>query len=194
MRDNGESRNTRLMRTSYHRQVLVEYQRMNQVATEYERKHVYRIECNDCSSVLTDRGMNAVLLSDRSVQLFSTDLVPDSVAFVHGDYAAASCSCRVRDIACKNCGNVVGYHVNVPLGPKGTDLPLLWGFVRDAGDFSGGFFRSGDATAAKLSCQLSVHLASSVPLVVHDPVVKHVMAQTFHDNDDARSQHVYYCR
>ena len=25
-----------------------------------------------------------------------------SVAFVHGDYAAASCSCRVRDIACKN--------------------------------------------------------------------------------------------
>ncbi|EPB88645.1 hypothetical protein HMPREF1544_04517 [Mucor circinelloides 1006PhL] len=180
---------------------------MNQVATEYERKHVYRIECNDCSSVLTDRGMNAVLLSDRSVQLFSTDLVPDSVAFVHGDYAAASCSCRVRDIACKNCGNVVGYHVNVPfliskrnkylsnaMGPKGTDLPLLWGFVRDAGDFSGGFFRSGDATAAKLSCQLSVHLASSVPLVVHEPVVKHVMAQTFHDHDDVRLQHVYYCR
>lgn len=58
MRENGESRNPRLMRTSYHRQVLVEYQRMNQVATEYERKHVYRIECNDCSSVLTDRGMN----------------------------------------------------------------------------------------------------------------------------------------
>jgi hypothetical protein len=42
----------------YHRQVLVEYQRMNQVATEYERKHVYRIECHDCSAVLTDRGMN----------------------------------------------------------------------------------------------------------------------------------------
>lgn len=80
------------------------------------------------------------------------------------------------------------------VGPKGTDLPLLWGFVRDAGDFSGGFFRSGDATAAKLSCQLSVHLASSVPLVVHDPAVKHVMAQTFHDDDDVRLQPVYYCR
>ncbi|KAG2209117.1 hypothetical protein INT46_006281 [Mucor plumbeus] len=193
MRENADSRNPRLMRTSYHRQVLIEYQRMNQVATEYERKHVYRIECNDCSSVLTDRGMNAVLLSNRSVQLFSTDLLPDTVAFVHGDYAAASCSCRVRDIACKNCGNVVGYHVNVPLGPKGTDLPLLWGFVRDAGDFSGGFFRSGDATAAKLSCQLSVHLASSVPLVVHEPIVKHVIAQTFHD-EDIHSQHIHYCR
>lgn len=45
----------------YHRQVLIEYQRMNQVATEYERKHVYRIECNDCHSILTDRGMNVSL-------------------------------------------------------------------------------------------------------------------------------------
>lgn len=86
---------------SYHRQVLIEYQRMNQVATEYERKHVYRIECLDCNAVLTDRGMNvsfrksfsvrnekltcilskffqAVLLSDRSIQLFSTDLLPDT--------------------------------------------------------------------------------------------------------------------
>lgn len=43
---------------NYHRQVLIEYQRMNQVATEYERKHVYRIECHDCNFVLTDRGMN----------------------------------------------------------------------------------------------------------------------------------------
>jgi hypothetical protein len=43
---------------TYHRQVLIEYQRMNQVATEYERKHVYRIQCNDCKSILTDRGMN----------------------------------------------------------------------------------------------------------------------------------------
>ena len=58
MRENANSRNPRLLRTSYHRQILIEYQRMNQVATEYERKHVYRIECNDCSSVLTDRGMN----------------------------------------------------------------------------------------------------------------------------------------
>lgn len=89
------------------------------------------------------------------------------------------------------CGKMLMLFI---VGPKGTDLPLLWGFVRDAGDFSGGFFRSGDATAAKLSCQLSVHLASSVPLVVHEPVVKHVMAQTFHDNDDVRLQHVYYCR
>ncbi|KAI8983833.1 protein FAM72 [Pilobolus umbonatus] len=87
---------------------------MSQLATEYERKHVYRVQCKDCNEVLTDRGMNAVLLSDRSVQLYSTDLFPYTVSFIQGDYSAASCSCRVRDVACINCGNVVGYHVNVP--------------------------------------------------------------------------------
>jgi hypothetical protein len=52
---------------SYHRQVLIEYQRMNQVATEYERKHVYRIECHDCSAVLTDRGMNVSLIRKETI-------------------------------------------------------------------------------------------------------------------------------
>lgn len=79
------------------------------------------------------------------------------------------------------------------MGRKGTDLPLLWGFVRDAGDFTGGFYRSGDATAAKLSCQLSVHLASSVPLVVHEPIIKNVIAHTFND-EDTHNRHIQYCR
>lgn len=90
--------------------------------------------------------------------------------------------------------NKSAFMTNIKIvGPKGTDLPLLWGFVRDAGDFSGGFFRSGDATAAKLSCQLSVHLASSVPLVVHEPVIRTVIAHTFND-EDTHNKHVQYCR
>jgi hypothetical protein len=40
------------------RQVWSEYQRIQNTATEYERKHVYRIECRECNAVLTDRGMN----------------------------------------------------------------------------------------------------------------------------------------
>ncbi|KAI8388276.1 protein FAM72, partial [Radiomyces spectabilis] len=70
--------------------------------------------CRDCKAVITDRGMSAILLSDHSIQLFSTDLFPDTVGFVHGDYSASSCGCRVRDTACLECGNVIGYHVNVP--------------------------------------------------------------------------------
>lgn len=61
-----------------HGQVLKEYQRLIRQGSEYDRKHVYRIQCGDCDTILTDRGMNAVLLSDRSVQLFSTDLLPDT--------------------------------------------------------------------------------------------------------------------
>ncbi|KAI8880202.1 hypothetical protein K501DRAFT_255391 [Backusella circina FSU 941] len=154
---------------THHQEVLVEYQRMSQVGTEYQRKH-------------------AVLLSDRSVHLFSTDLLPDT-------------------------GNVVGYHVNVPcklclsqpnnghywmfrsrdispqpiyiqLGPENTDLPLLWGFVRDAGDFSGGFYRTGGAEAAHKSCQLSVRFSSTIPLIVQRPRVTRVSALTFEFGDD----------
>ncbi|KAI8991203.1 protein FAM72 [Mycotypha africana] len=87
---------------------------MSHLGSEYDRKHVFQIQCRDCAEVLTNRGMNAVLLSDRSVQLYSTDLKPHTVGFVYGDYNAASCLCRVRDTACLNCGNVVGYHVNLP--------------------------------------------------------------------------------
>ncbi|CAO3599265.1 unnamed protein product [Absidia cylindrospora] len=107
----GTDNACRMMAT---RQVWSEYQRLQNTATEYERKHVYRIECRECNAVLTDRGMNAVLLSDRSIELFSTDLLPDSIGLVEGDYSAVACTCRVRDTACYRCGNVVGYHVNVP--------------------------------------------------------------------------------
>ncbi|KAI8063264.1 FAM72 protein-domain-containing protein [Gongronella butleri] len=96
------------------RQVWSDYQRMQNTATEYERKHVFRIDCRECGSLLTNRGMNAVLLSDRSIELFSTDLLPDSIGLVEGDYSAVACTCRVRDTACYTCGNIVGYHVNVP--------------------------------------------------------------------------------
>ncbi|ORX51673.1 hypothetical protein DM01DRAFT_1384390 [Hesseltinella vesiculosa] len=104
----------RLHRRMPMRQVWTEYQRMQNTASEYDRKHVYSIECRDCNALLTNRGMNAVLLSDRSIELFSTDLLPDRIGLVEGDYSAVACTCRVRDSACHTCGNIVGYHVNVP--------------------------------------------------------------------------------
>ncbi|KAI9265265.1 hypothetical protein BDA99DRAFT_437030, partial [Phascolomyces articulosus] len=139
----------------------------------------------------------AVLLSDRSVQLFSTDLVP-------------------------NTGNVVGYHVNVPCkvclsqpnnghywmfrsadikpyqifahlnGTKCSDLPLLWGFVHGAGDFVSGYHRTGDEVAAFESCQLSVHLPASVPLIVCHPKITRVIART--PDEHLRDSYVETCR
>jgi arginyl-tRNA--protein-N-Asp/Glu arginylyltransferase len=43
---------------THHQEVLVEYQRMTQVGSEYQRKHVYRIQCGDCRTHLTNRGMS----------------------------------------------------------------------------------------------------------------------------------------
>lgn len=64
-------------RHAYHyERLLLEYKRVHKEGRDYDRKHVHRIECGDCDSVLTDRAMDAVLLSDRSVTLFSTDLTP----------------------------------------------------------------------------------------------------------------------
>ena len=73
------------------------------------------------------------------------------------------------------------------MGSKGMDIPLLWGFVRDAGDFSNGYYRTGDEHAAKLSCQLSVHLASSIFLVVYKPAFQRVIAQTFNEQESVQN-------
>ena len=70
------------------------------------------------------------------------------------------------------------------VGPMGMDMPLLWGFVRDAGDFSGGYFRTGDEKAARFSCQLSVHLASSIFLIVYKPALQRIIAQTFNEQEN----------
>lgn len=64
------------------------------------------------------------------------------------------------------------------VGDMQPDLPLLWGFVHDAGDFVGGYHRSGDHLAAYESCRLSVHLPSSIHLITHHPNHSYVNART----------------
>ena len=58
------------------------------------------------------------------------------------------------------------------------DLPLLWGFVHGAGDFVGGYHRTGDQLAAYESCRLSVHLPASIHLITHHPFHSYVNART----------------
>ncbi|KAJ3315220.1 Protein fam72a [Blyttiomyces sp. JEL0837] len=54
------------------------------------------------------RGMKAILLADTNVELFSTDSPPIGVQMVNDDYVTRNCHCRIRDVACLNCGNLVG--------------------------------------------------------------------------------------
>ncbi|XP_006628526.1 protein FAM72A [Lepisosteus oculatus] len=84
----------------------------------FKNRCVTLVCCKFCDSLLCTRGMKAVLLSDTKVELFSTDIPPHStVDFVASCYCTESCKCRLKDIACLKCGNVVGYHVVAPCKP-----------------------------------------------------------------------------
>ena len=42
----------------------------------FQSKSVYELRCNICEALVCARGMRAILLADRNVQLYSTDLPP----------------------------------------------------------------------------------------------------------------------
>ncbi|KAF5899470.1 protein FAM72A-like, partial [Clarias magur] len=86
--------------------------------SNFKNKCVAQVNCIYCDSLLCTRGMKAVLLADTEIELFSTDMPPNrTVDFVAGCYSTESCKCKLRDIACLKCGNVVGYHVVAPCKP-----------------------------------------------------------------------------
>ncbi|XP_066482001.1 protein FAM72A isoform X1 [Tiliqua scincoides] len=71
--------------------------------------------CRFCQQVLSSRGMKAVLLADTETDLYSTDIPPTStVDFIGNCYFTEICLCKLKNIACLKCGNVVGYHVIAP--------------------------------------------------------------------------------
>ncbi|XP_048353593.1 protein FAM72A [Sphaerodactylus townsendi] len=74
--------------------------------------------CRFCQQVLSSRGMKAVLLADTETDLYSTDIPPTStVDFIGNCYFTEICECKLKNIACLKCGNVVGYHVIAPCKP-----------------------------------------------------------------------------
>ncbi|TPX33122.1 hypothetical protein SmJEL517_g03953 [Synchytrium microbalum] len=80
----------------------------------FRQKIVCTLTCKHCDSMVCTRGMKAILLGDTRVELFSTDLPPNRVELVDKDYTTRNCRCKIRDVACLTCGNVIGYHVTQP--------------------------------------------------------------------------------
>lgn len=80
----------------------------------FRTKVVCLLGCRHCSNLVCKRGMKAILLADMNVELFSTDAPPTGVQLVNDDYQTRNCQCRIRDVACLGCGNVIGYHVTQP--------------------------------------------------------------------------------
>ncbi|GES73943.1 ATP-dependent RNA helicase Prh1 [Rhizophagus clarus] len=58
--------------------------------------------------------VQAMLLADTRIELYSTDVPPFSVQLVGEDYMTQNCQCKIRDVACLTCGNVLGYHITQP--------------------------------------------------------------------------------
>lgn len=78
-------------------------------------KSVFRLNCKYCKACVCDRAMKAILLADTKVELFSTDIPPGtSMCLLPEDRTTHGCLCKIRDSACRTCGNVLGYHVSQP--------------------------------------------------------------------------------
>jgi hypothetical protein len=77
-------------------------------------KIVYVLNCVSCSTILCTRAMRAILLADTKLELYSTDIPPESVHSLQHDSLTSGCQCRVRETACTGCGNYVGYQVSQP--------------------------------------------------------------------------------
>ncbi|CAG8647242.1 2884_t:CDS:2 [Acaulospora morrowiae] len=82
----------------------------------FRSKAVCKLNCAHCESRVCVRGMKAMLLADTSIELFSTDVppLPYVVQLVGEDYMTKNCQCKIRDVACLTCGNVLGYHITQP--------------------------------------------------------------------------------
>ncbi|KAJ3397309.1 Protein fam72a [Lobulomyces angularis] len=81
---------------------------------QFQAKAVCQLSCKYCFNDVCRRGMKAILLADMAVELFSTDMPPSGVSLVNDDYQTRKCHCRIKDVACLGCGNVIGYHVTQP--------------------------------------------------------------------------------
>ena len=58
---------------------------------QFRIKLVYAIECLYCSTFFCHRGMKAILLGDRNIELYSTDISPNGIQPVFNDYSAKLC-------------------------------------------------------------------------------------------------------
>ncbi|KAF9132575.1 Protein fam72a [Mortierella sp. GBA39] len=94
--------------------MTVETPRQQQQRPAFLSQPVYQLACAACIRPLCLRAMKAVMLSDHSKELYSTDMPPAGLQLVNDDRQVRHCACRIRDSACLGCGQVAGYHVTQP--------------------------------------------------------------------------------
>ncbi|KAI7907954.1 uncharacterized protein BX663DRAFT_424925 [Cokeromyces recurvatus] len=77
-------------------------------------RHIYKLLCQHCKSLVCVRGMKAILLANNRIDLYSTDVPSSSICVLYRHYLKDTCQCRIQDTACLECGNILGYHIISP--------------------------------------------------------------------------------
>ncbi|KAI7898779.1 FAM72 protein-domain-containing protein [Cokeromyces recurvatus] len=88
--------------------------RSRQIMTDSSIKHVFKLLCQHCKTLVCARGMKAILLADKNIELYSTDVPSSNICALDKIYLTSSCHCRIQDVACLECGNIIGYHIVAP--------------------------------------------------------------------------------
>ncbi|RVD91722.1 FAM72 domain-containing protein [Tubulinosema ratisbonensis] len=75
---------------------------------------IYSLVCKECRNPLVKYSLKSCLLTDYSVNFYSTNVISEKISTVNGFYKAFTCKCRVTDMGCINCGTIIGYHIMQP--------------------------------------------------------------------------------
>lgn len=91
------------------------------MAQRTTRMHkVWILDCNNCDTFLTNRGMKAVLLLRPNVPLYSTDALPLNCSQPSESSSSSkltshrTCECLTQSLSCHGCGSPIGYMIVVP--------------------------------------------------------------------------------
>ncbi|KAK9765785.1 hypothetical protein K7432_005601 [Basidiobolus ranarum] len=70
------------------------------------------LNCRACEALVSKNVIHAVLLNNTRTEIYATDSPPFGVEGVGADYWSKSCGCRITDLACLSCGNIIGYSLS----------------------------------------------------------------------------------
>ncbi|KAI9592668.1 FAM72 protein-domain-containing protein [Syncephalis fuscata] len=73
------------------------------------RRLVLELRCRYCNILLTQRGDQVVLSSLPARRCYVSDTVPTGASVYNVRMIYRRCGCIAQDIACNQCGNIVGW-------------------------------------------------------------------------------------
>ncbi|KCZ74318.1 hypothetical protein H311_04718 [Anncaliia algerae PRA109] len=77
-------------------------------------ERIYCLICKECKKNIVKFALKSCLLTNQSINFYSTNIISEEISTVNGYYKAHTCKCKVTDVGCINCGSIVGYHIIQP--------------------------------------------------------------------------------